>query len=191
MRKEQVMMELFGFSAPTYYKWSKHEKRKIFQLLDYAFSNEELIEFIQTNKIQRIENAQDDEYLLILATRFYRGLMSHLTGQCLNAIFRLLDQLYNESENKKVNLEDFIAKLYCQPDSFFSKRISYDSIGNDHTGFSVIPRGIMSANEIKLFIVKKFTSLENELFTYIYKNIHKIKYNARIPLSKRNKGDEQ
>lgn len=190
MRKEQVMMELFGFSAPTYYKWSKHEKRKIFQLLDYAFSNEELIEFLQTNKIQRIENAQDDEYLLILATRFYRGLMSHLTGQCLNAIFRLLDQLYNESENKKVNLEDFIAKLYRQPDSFFSKRIYYDSIGNDHTGFSVIPRGIMSPNEIKLFIVKKFTSLENELFTYIYKNIHKIKHNARIPLSKRNKGDE-
>lgn len=190
MRKEQIMMELFGFSAPTYYKWSKHEKRKIFHLLNYAFSDDELIEFIQSNKIQRIENAQDDVYQLLLATRFYKQLQSTLTSQCLQAVFDLLNQLYNESQNGKVNLEDFIAILYTQSDHFFSKRISYDSIGNDHTGFSVTPRGIMSANEIKLFIVKKFTSLENELFTYIYKNTHKIKHNARIQLSKRNKGDE-
>ena len=42
MTNEKLMVELFGFSSPTYYKWSKHEKRRIFDLINYAFSNNEL-----------------------------------------------------------------------------------------------------------------------------------------------------
>ena len=46
MTKEQIMLELFEFSAPTYYKWTKHEKRKIFDLINYAFTLAELEEFM-------------------------------------------------------------------------------------------------------------------------------------------------
>ena len=28
MTKEQIMVELFEFSAPTYYKWTKKRKKK-------------------------------------------------------------------------------------------------------------------------------------------------------------------
>ena len=42
MTREKIMVDLFDFSPPTYYRWTKHEKRKIFDLLDYAFTNEEL-----------------------------------------------------------------------------------------------------------------------------------------------------
>ena len=55
MTYEKLMIELFGFSSPTYYKWSKHDKRKIFDLLSYAFSNSELEEFLNSGKITKIE----------------------------------------------------------------------------------------------------------------------------------------
>ena len=50
MTKEQIMVELFEFSAPTYYKWTKKEKRKIFDLLNYAFTLEELEEYLASGK---------------------------------------------------------------------------------------------------------------------------------------------
>ena len=39
MTREKIMTELFEFSSPTYYKWTKQDKRKIFDLLNYAFTN--------------------------------------------------------------------------------------------------------------------------------------------------------
>ena len=35
MTREKIMVDLFEFSAPTYYKWTKHQKRKIFNLLNF------------------------------------------------------------------------------------------------------------------------------------------------------------
>ena len=56
MTYEQVMTELFEFSAPTYYKWNKHQKRKIFLLIEKYFTKEDLEEFLSTGKISRLEN---------------------------------------------------------------------------------------------------------------------------------------
>jgi len=64
MTYEQLMVELFQFSSPTYYKWKKHEKRKIFDLLEYAFEKTDLEEYIQTNKISKFKMIE--EFKLIL-----------------------------------------------------------------------------------------------------------------------------
>ena len=42
MTREKIMTQLFEFSSPTYYKWTKQDKRKIFDLLNYAYTNNEL-----------------------------------------------------------------------------------------------------------------------------------------------------
>ncbi|WP_066161788.1 hypothetical protein [Aliarcobacter skirrowii] len=55
MTKEMIMTKLFQFSAPTYYKWKKHDKRKIISLLEYAFSDDDLIEYLEHGKISKIE----------------------------------------------------------------------------------------------------------------------------------------
>lgn len=63
---EQIMVELFEFSAPTYYKWKKHEKRKVFDLLEKYFTKEDLEEFLTIGKIQRydeVENSKFDSYV--------------------------------------------------------------------------------------------------------------------------------
>ena len=81
---EKLMIELFGFSSPTYYKWSKHEKRKIFDLINYAFSNNELEEFLKTGKISKIENLGNESHLLDNAIKFYKKCIK--IGHFLNLI---------------------------------------------------------------------------------------------------------
>jgi len=79
MTKEMIMTKLFEFSAPTYYKWKKQDKRKIINLIEYAFNDEELIEFLNTGRIARIEDMGNQDYLLDLSLKFYK-LLRHMTN---------------------------------------------------------------------------------------------------------------
>jgi hypothetical protein len=67
MTEEQIMVDLFDFSAPTYYKWKKHEKRKIFGLLETYFTKADLEEFLSTGKISKYEGIKQGTQDLILA----------------------------------------------------------------------------------------------------------------------------
>lgn len=60
MTNEQIMTSLFGFSGPTYYKWSKKERseRPIFNLIDKYFTKEDLEEFLSTGKVNKFDNFQ-------------------------------------------------------------------------------------------------------------------------------------
>jgi hypothetical protein len=49
-----LMSSLFGFSAPTFYSWKK-EKRPIILLVEKYFEKKELIEFLNTKKIHKLE----------------------------------------------------------------------------------------------------------------------------------------
>ncbi len=66
MTYEQVMVELFEFSSPTLYKWKKHEKRKVFTLLDKYFSKDELEEFLTTGKVSKYEALNPNSDLSML-----------------------------------------------------------------------------------------------------------------------------
>lgn len=60
MTYEQLMVELFQFSSPTYYKWKKHENRPIFDLLDKYFSKEDLEEYVKTGKVSKYEAIENN-----------------------------------------------------------------------------------------------------------------------------------
>ena len=79
MTREMIMINLFQFSAPTYYKWKKHDKRKIISLLEYAFSDEDLIEYLNKGKISKIEEIGNQDYLFDLTIKFYKFLR-HITN---------------------------------------------------------------------------------------------------------------
>lgn len=51
---KNTITTLFGFAAPTYYRWKK-EKRPIVDLLEKYFSTEEIQEFLETEKIRKLE----------------------------------------------------------------------------------------------------------------------------------------
>ena len=117
MTNEKLMVELFGFSSPTYYKWSKHEKRRIFDLINYAFSNNELEEFLKTGKISKIENVGNENQLLDNAIKFYKK-CKHITNyKIAKNLLLLLEKNYKE--NLSVNIEKIAEDIYCSSDELF------------------------------------------------------------------------
>jgi len=58
MNIADIMVELFNFSRPTYFK-KKREQIQILQLLDRYFSKEELEEFLKNSKIRKFELIKD------------------------------------------------------------------------------------------------------------------------------------
>ena len=118
MTSEKLMIELFGFSSPTYYKWSKHEKRKIFDLINYAFSDEELLEYLTTNKIQRIEKEKNFFILEAAVITFIKDLINVTNYLTTKNCLVLLKQTY-EKNNSEMVLHKFIDELYLKDKSFF------------------------------------------------------------------------
>ena len=117
MTYEKLMIEFFGFSSPTYYKWSKHDKRKIFDLLKYAFSNSELEEFLNTGKITKLENIGNDSHLLESAIKFYKK-CKHITNhKTAKNVLLLLEQSYQE--NAGINIEKIASSIYSSNNKLF------------------------------------------------------------------------
>src|SRR5574344_1637671 len=104
------MINLFQFSAPTYYKWKKHDKRKIISLLEYAFSDEDLIEYLNKGKISKIEEIGNQDYLFDLAIKFYKFL-------------ELLENSFNENQNK-ISIENIAEKIYKDDDFYTSMKLA-------------------------------------------------------------------
>ena len=149
MTKEQIMTELFEFSAPTYYKWYKKEKRKIFALLDYAFKLNELEEFLTNGSIKSVDN-------LAYINKFYddsaQELMwllykSHHKGADNSYIFSLLADIIScgyEDLAKIKTIENFYTILF--------KDKKFDS------------------DELFINVIKN-SPISNQLFFYIKLNI--------------------
>ena len=62
MKLEEIYMELFEFSRPTYYKW-KRENIKVIKLLEKYFSKEDLEEFLKTETIRKLETDKFKNYV--------------------------------------------------------------------------------------------------------------------------------
>ncbi|MGJ0356596.1 hypothetical protein [Aliarcobacter cryaerophilus] len=163
MTREKIMVDLFGFSAPTYYKWTKHQKRKIFDLLDYAFTQKELEEYLTTNRIKRVDKQHDFDILEKSVLIFLTNLAQETRYYFLNEIIELLVEHYIENSNS-ISLELFAEKIY-------SKFRSEEKIQN-HTYTSKIKYKIIEIfkNEnlaILNYICKNYIHLENDILKII------------------------
>lgn len=59
--KVSILSQLFGHTAKSVSNWKK-EKRPVVQLVHKYFSNEDIEEFLTTEKIQRLEKRKVDEH---------------------------------------------------------------------------------------------------------------------------------
>jgi hypothetical protein len=57
MKKEEIYLELFKFTRNTFYVW-KRENRPIINLLEKYFSDEDLEEFLENEKISKLDITQ-------------------------------------------------------------------------------------------------------------------------------------
>ncbi|WP_198306165.1 hypothetical protein [Arcobacter vandammei] len=123
MTKEKIITELFEFSAPTYYKWKKQDKRKILDLLDYAFSDDDLIEFLKTNKITKIEEIGNSEYLLDLSIKFYKFLRHITNYKVAKIVLILLENSYFENDERIV-VEKIAENIYKEDEFYTSMKLA-------------------------------------------------------------------
>ncbi|OCL98649.1 hypothetical protein AAX29_01562 [Aliarcobacter thereius] len=123
MTKEKIMTELFEFSAPTYYKWKNQDKRKIIKLLDYAFSNDDLIEYLKTEKISKVEEMINGNYLLDLSMKFYK-LLRHITNyKVAKRALEIIEDSFMLNQNKII-LEKIAEDIYSEEMFFTSMKLA-------------------------------------------------------------------
>ena len=169
MTNEKLMVELFGFSSPTYYKWSKHEKRRIFDLINYAFSNNELEEFLKTGKISKIENLGNESHLLDNAIKFYKK-CKHITNyKIAKNLLLLLEKNYKE--NQSVNIEKIAEDIYCSSDKLFD-------IDNENSSVKQQNEVITSMKFVLFNLIQK---QECSVLEYICNNRNIIEKKSNLP----------
>ncbi len=141
MTKEQIMVELFEFSAPTYYKWTKKEKRKIFDLLNYAFTLEELEEYLASGKIQKIEIISNNEALVNKIKEFKDKLIENSNTFIANNVLEKIKEHYINND-KKIDIEELRFELFnlnnyyfieCANEEFVERLNDFDMRYNSDT----------------------------------------------------------
>lgn len=120
MTQEKIMTSLFEFSSPTYYKWIKQDKRKIFDLLNYAFSKHDLEEFINTGKINKIEEIGNKAQFFDLANKFYKTTRYITNFKIAKKVLHLLEKSYKENNNSVV-IEKIAEIIYDSNMEIFDK----------------------------------------------------------------------
>jgi hypothetical protein len=169
MTNEKLMVQLFGFSSPTYYKWSKHEKRKIFDLISYAFSNNELEEFLKTGKISKIENLGNEGQLLEHAIKFYKK-CKHITNfKIAKNLLLLLEKNYKT--NASLNIEKIAEDIYCNEDKLFDI--------NEEDRFS--KQQAEAVTSMKFVLFNLIQKQECQVLEYICKNRNIIEKKSTLP----------
>ena len=141
MTKEQIMLELFEFSAPTYYKWTKHEKRKIFDLINYAFTLAELEEFITSGKIQKMEIINNNQALINKIKAFKENLIEKSNEFIANNVLNKIKEYYINNDYK-IDIEELKFELFnlnnyyfieCANEEFMLKLNDFDTRYNSLT----------------------------------------------------------
>lgn len=121
------MSSLFGFSAPTFYSWKK-ENRPIILLIQKYFETAELIEFLNTKKIDRLElirdySLQELEELIGRKQPIKKGILYLLLENFDRASLVYFLYIFK----KEISIKDssslyiFIDKNLLMPDSFIAK----------------------------------------------------------------------
>jgi hypothetical protein len=114
MKKDELYSQLFGFSIPTYYNWSR-EKRPIINLVNKYFNVQQIEEFLKNQNIEEMVNISQ----------------SVTSDSDVNS-----DVIYNLIEEMKINMskDDIVYEL---------KKISLKKLVERLTEFPIFSRIIL------------------------------------------------
>ena len=122
MKFKDIIEELFGFSAPTWYRWKK-EDRKIVKLIERYLPDKDLEEFIEKGSISTLDsfnqnkNIQDIDILNKVSSLVKKQLERKISG--LDSIgsktaVNIIEDYFQQS-NVTIDIKDF---------NYFYKNIS-------------------------------------------------------------------
>ncbi|MCK9532667.1 MAG: hypothetical protein M0R77_19445 [Gammaproteobacteria bacterium] len=160
--------KLFGFTRQTWAKWQA-EERAITKLLNY-FDDTDIIEFLETGKIEKLEELENSNYLKDRSFNFYLQLQKKLPKATTSIILNFLNQ-YLKENNKAISIEDLVQYIYTMDDDYFKvhivsqedlKKLRYNS---KHKAKIPTPAGV------KLLVVNEFQKLDSFIFEYFCSHV--------------------
>ncbi len=161
--KRQVLCDLFKFTPKTLYNW-RQESRPAIEFIEKYFSEEDIQEFLQTNKMKKLENIERyaqyekrimDEIRNIVTSenRDFDPLYVYQFIEVIGEKYSSLKEKYKEAQEK----ENFTASSYCAPDDYDFTDIlvaEFDELGG-------LIRLKMTPITLEEFIKKNIFNLEN------------------------------
>ncbi len=111
MTQSEVMATLLEISENSYYRWKKKDHIRLVNLIEKYFTIKDLEEFLETEKISRLENNRDQELLNNEASKIYNHFISvlYLKDKSLLRLFLVVINNANEtSANLNLNFIDLV-----------------------------------------------------------------------------------
>ncbi|MCT7486547.1 hypothetical protein N5T98_07295 [Aliarcobacter cryaerophilus] len=111
MTQSEVMATLLEISENSYYRWKKKDHVRLVNLIEKYFTIKDLEEFLETEKISRLENNRDQELLNNEASKIYNHFISvlYLKDKSLLRLFLVVINNANEtSANLNLNFIDLV-----------------------------------------------------------------------------------
>lgn len=111
MTQSEIMAKLLEISENSYYRWKKKDHIRLVNLIEKYFTIKDLEEFLETEKISRLENNRDQELLNNEASKIYNHFISvlYLKDKSLLRLFLVVINNANEtSANLNLNFIDLV-----------------------------------------------------------------------------------
>lgn len=143
MKTEEIFMELFDFSRPTYFK-RKREHNKALALMQKYFSEKELLEFIQTGSIQRLESNIDtkteiEEHILFHAIQKIIDIPSQpifgKKGFWMKGFLDALQQIDSKNKNDFISSIETLNTKWWEAENW--KKLTSDFINKNFSNYEI------------------------------------------------------
>ena len=148
------MIELFSFSRQSWNNWKK-ENRPIVRLLEKYFTEDDLKEYLETNKISKFELLQEHELTQQYAANYYLNIFLQRIGSIGDINHEIFADLYfNVLVNSKNSIQE---QTVFKPFSIQKSALLYlskNDINYKALGYEVIPKfeaGIEMLDEFECY----------------------------------------
>ena len=156
MTKAEIYSKIFDISEKSYYRWKAKDHKTLVLLIEKYFSDKELEEFLNTGRIERLEIAQSNKYLINKSIKLYKMICFKLTPLAEKVFFEELKSL------KSYKIED-VSNII-----FYS--IKDEDLNSKHNYINGI-----SKISIRLDLLKLFEKIDDFELEYFIKNLEEIK----------------
>lgn len=184
MKKDELFSKLFEFSIPSYYNWKK-ENRPVIKLLEKYFSNDELEEFLEKEKIQKFDlfnkyikekNMKVDKYLDYFDNN-YKSFLDY-NDEIINIYMESFVE-YNSKESFFIQFHTNVLKIN---DEYIQKKLSFllkDMIENEIIKILEEIVDMLVSSDFKILVEKSWYESnkrrDEATIQYIIFNIYKYK----------------
>lgn len=181
MRK--VISELCGVNERSYYIWKNKTHPKLINLLELYFSEEEIKEFLDTNKIAKMENIinyekkQNSLFNKIYVTKFSRNDSKFNKNLFWDFIHSEYDNIVNlEYENCKIGFQKYLLEYHFKLTKEIENEVGLSLISSSmNTLISLFQE---QSTDFIYFIIKNMKSGFQEHINYLLESDYYLGYYA-------------